>query len=196
MNVNIPSQQDDDPVFVSTLVGIVQRLLKHELPEEVFVIRIDRWFDHKWLRFSGIGIVRFDDFRLHIDSALDEFRQDQITFPPFSPSRVLDEYHFFRVGGTDYFESVPDRFVRRSMPAHSSKNLHKRVADFSQSGLFVWFNSNTLETGHASLMVYTVNNKQVETWFASFERADAWKLLQVKNIAREQVELLVGSGPE
>ena len=189
MNINIPKQDDDDLQYIKIVNQVVLNLLKQNAPAEAFVVRINKWFDEKWLGFSGIGRVGFDGGLL-IEVALDEFRQDQTTFPPFSPNRVLEEYHFFSIGGKDYFESVPDKFVHRSKLSHSSHNLHKRVADFSDSGVFVWFNSQTLTSQRGSLMVYQVADGQVQTWFASFMKADEWKLTQVKGVNLEQIAAL------
>lgn len=189
--ISIPPQEDDDPQFIKLVNQVLLRLLKQHAPAEAFVICINKWFDHKWLDFSGIGRVNFDG-GLIIEVALDEFSQDQTTFPPFTPNRVLEEYHFFHVGDKDYFESVPDKFVHRSRPSRSSKNLHKRVVDFSESGVFIWFNSKTSASQQGSLMVYTVAEGHVQTWFASFEKIGTWKLLQVKGTSREQVIALAG----
>lgn len=193
MNISIAAKENDDTQFIKIVNQVLTRLLKQDAPQEAFVIRIDRWFDHKWLNFSGIGRVYFDN-ALRVggaDVALDDFHQDKITFPPFNPNRVLEEYHFFQVGGKEYFESVPDKFIHRSKPTNSGTNLHKRVADFTKSGVFVWFNSQTQNSGQGSLMIYKVLHDEVQTWFVSLERSKEWKLTQVKGITREQVLTLI-----
>ncbi len=82
--IGIPVQEGDDPQFIKLVNQVLLRLLQQHAPAEAFVIRINKWFDHKWLDFSGIGRVKFDG-GLMIEVALDEFRQDQTTFPPFTP---------------------------------------------------------------------------------------------------------------
>jgi hypothetical protein len=69
MNLEILTNADDDPTFVELLRHLIGQLVGEEFPEQIFVMKIDNWFDHKWLNFSGIGSVRFDDFRLEIDTA-------------------------------------------------------------------------------------------------------------------------------
>ena len=50
---------------------IISQLVGEEYPEQIFVMKIDNWFDRKWLNFSGKGRVGFfEDFRLEIDTAL------------------------------------------------------------------------------------------------------------------------------
>ena len=189
--IQLDVQDGDDPQFLKIVAAVTNQLLRRDAPQEAYIIRVNKWFDRKWRGFSGIGIVPFDFAVLHISCALDEFRQDQTTFPAFTPNRILDEHHFFRVGAGDYFEAVPEKFVHRSWPRRSSANLHRRVADFSSSGMFVWFNSQRQISRRGSLMVYTVQGHEVQTWFASFERSSTWKLAQTEGIAREKVQTLI-----
>jgi hypothetical protein len=95
MNFEILTNPTDDPHFVELLKHLIARLVSETFPEQIFVMKIDNWFDYKWLNFSGIGRVGFfEDFRLEKDTAPDEFRQDKVTFPPFTPNRVIGEYYF------------------------------------------------------------------------------------------------------
>ena len=72
----------DDPDFV-TLTGRITRALASEFsPKQVVVVRIDNWFDRKWLAFSGIvfsGVGRWNE---------------ELTVPPFNANRVLEERHY------------------------------------------------------------------------------------------------------
>ncbi len=189
MRIHIPAKLNDDPQFVELVSRVASGLLVENVPEQVFVIQIDNWFDQKWLNFSGIGRVGFDS--PFADTALDEFRQDKITFPPFSPNRVVEEYCFLRGENGDYAPSEHTSFVHSRERESSSLNLHKRVSDFSDAGIFIWFSSNTQSNSRGSLMVYEVNRSEVNTWFAAFSKKTEWKLLQTCGIAREQVQLLM-----
>src|SRR5438552_1789981 len=92
MSTTIRFGPTDDPEFIAIIQSIAVRLFKRGDYEEVFIIEIKNWFDHKWLKFSGIGRV---PFRHVLDSqpqvALDEFFQEKITFPPFTPNRILHQ---------------------------------------------------------------------------------------------------------
>lgn len=83
MSIQIAAGETDDPQFVTLLNSLVRGLIEEAKPQEVWIIQIDNWFDHKWLRFSGIGTVdfRFPGFMNRYDAALDEFYQDKVTFP-------------------------------------------------------------------------------------------------------------------
>jgi len=173
-------------MFISEINIIVNNLLSSVMPKEIYCIQIDNWFDHKWLGFSGKGVVKFDGYPW-IDSALDEFRQDKTTFPPFTPSRIVDEDYYLLSPSGSYDKASALKLVHEKEHRSSDENLHRRVSDFSDSAIFVWYSSNTLTNHRASLMVYVVIQKTVTTWFASFVKAQTWKLNQTKGIERKQI---------
>lgn len=53
MMVHIVAARTDDPSFISLLKPLVNGLLADLNPERFWIIQIDNWFDHKWLKFSG-----------------------------------------------------------------------------------------------------------------------------------------------
>jgi len=50
MAISIPSGLTDDNDFVDLLNALLNALLVLQTPEQLWVIQIDNWFDHKWLR--------------------------------------------------------------------------------------------------------------------------------------------------
>jgi hypothetical protein len=91
MAAEILSGISDDNDFIKLLNSMVRRLLIQESPKQPWIIQIDNWFDHKWLGFSGKGVVdfQFPEYMKRFDAALEEFYQDKISFPPFNPNRVF-----------------------------------------------------------------------------------------------------------
>lgn len=82
-------QPDDDPVFLATAEHLIDSV--DGRLGVLVVVRVRGWFDQKWLRFSGRGRVPFEHFQLsHPGVALEPFWQDQLTFPPFTPARIVD----------------------------------------------------------------------------------------------------------
>jgi hypothetical protein len=150
-------------------------------------VRIANWFDHKWLRYSGIGRVAFDGGLL-IHTALDEFRQEQITFPPFTPNRVVTQHYLCRTTRGDFEEQAPAELVHRAERAHSAKNLHRRIADISRSAVFLWFSSRSASNGRGSVMAYSVGSQGVDAWYAGLRYDTGWRLGQVKGVSRPEVE--------
>jgi hypothetical protein len=164
MSGSIRSDSTDDPEFIELVDRIVVRAFKQGDYDEMFIIAIKNWFDHKWLKFSGIGRVPFDSIRdSHPQVALDEFWQEKITFPPFTPNRVLrQQWH-------------PAKELKRAAPVHgeerrqhSSWNLQKRVTQYANSALFVWFSTGTKRNDRGSLMLYQVRSGVASAWYASF----------------------------
>lgn len=183
---------NDDPAFLALVDRIVTGLITGGRPEEVYLIRIDNWFDHKWLTFSGIGRVNFQHpSPRHPGVALDEFRADRVTFPPFNPNRVRSQIYFCRTTKNYYEEQAPARLVHRPERQHSARNLNHRVADFSDSAVFIWYSSETANNRRGSVMAYSVHVNDVSTWFASFSRDGEWRLDRVKGANRNEVEALL-----
>jgi hypothetical protein len=188
--------ETDDSKLTDILYAIVDGILAQHQPKELYITAIDNCFDHKWLRFSGIGVVpiEFPAFMNRADAALDEFSQDKVTLPAFSPNRIIRQNYFRRDGRTSvYVKQARHTLLHKKQRESSSKNLHRRIEHISDSGLFVWYSSNTLSQERASMMVYAVKNGEIEAWFASFRRAAHWKLHFTKGIDREFIqELMIG----
>src|SRR5262249_40323962 len=149
--------------------ALLRGLLTAHTPSELWVIQIDNWFDHKWLQFSGVGIVEFQFHGLmnRFDAALDEFYREKLTFPPFTPNRVLGQWSYVR-SGAGYTEAPLPNLPHATEKRRSELNLQRRVQDFSQSACFVWYSSNTRLNGKGSVMVYRTEVQKIENWFAAF----------------------------
>jgi hypothetical protein len=182
-------EPDDDPAFLNCVDRIIAALIDRDASEELYLVRIANWFDHKWLRFSGIGRVAWNG--LLIQTALDEFSQEQLTFPPFTPSRVVTQHYFNRGPGGQFYEQPPVRLVHRTTRGHSSRNLHRRVADFSQSANFVWFSSNSAANRQGSVMVYSTYFGHFNAWYAALRFDRTWRLGRVKGIGTAEAEAYV-----
>ena len=193
MNIEIPQHPHDDPGFISGINSLLTRGARKANPKELFAIRVDNWFDHKWLRFSGQGRVKdpwWEGLSLDKTTALDEFSQEHLTFPPFSPSRILAEHHWASERAASDHQHAARR-IHADHRQHSAKNLQRRVSQFSRSALFAWFSSKSQPNSQASLMVYSTRGEATLAWYASFRRTDSWRLTKVKGIDQSRVESLL-----
>jgi hypothetical protein len=188
MPVKIFPGVTDDNDFIQLLNSMVGRILIQECPEQLWIIQIDNWFDHKWLRFSGKGVVdfQFPEFMKRFDAALEEFYQDKITFPPFNPNRVLGQWSYVRQDD-DYREFPLSMLPHSTDKQRTSPSLQRRIQDIVSSGCFVWYSANTLSNGRASVMVYTVTAEKSDCWFTAFSRNGTWSLGATKGINRAVV---------
>jgi hypothetical protein len=192
----IHNTQNDDPEFVELVKRLIAGCTHDSFPNTIIVIRIDNWFDYKWLGFSGRGRVGFASLgNLGADTALDEFRQDQITLPPFSPRRVIEEFHFQRQANGEYSARDPHPSLHAKKLGSSSQNLHKRITDRVDSAVLVWFSSNTRQNLRGSVMVYEVNRREVNIWYAAFEKAGKWRVVETKGIPPIQVQSVIENAP-
>src|SRR5450755_4563575 len=110
MSPLVNATETDDPTFISSVNCLTYGLVSRQgAPNELWIIHIDNWFDHKWLRFSGIGRVdfQFPAFMNRIDAAPAVFYGGtrKLAFPPFTPNRVLEQRSFVRAG--DHFTEAP-----------------------------------------------------------------------------------------
>lgn len=183
------------------LNALLNALLAQQTPGQLWVIQIDNWFDHKWLRYSGSGSVSASklfptdwtsSFMDRLTSVKEQFWRDKVTFPPFAPDRISAQWSFLRTGG-GYIEVALPKLPHSKSRRRSHTNLNRRVEDFVQSASFVWYSGNTLKNGRGSAMVYSIGPGKSVCWFAAFGRKSGWMLERTKGIDKEQVSrLLIG----
>ena len=181
-------ERDDDRALIAWMSHLIHRLDDPDI-EDLAIVRIRNWFDHKWLRFSGIGRVPFES---HPGVALEALSQERLTFPPFSPSRVVAETHHTREECGD----EPRRLHHRRVKESSARNLQRRVSAYSQSLIVAYVSTGSEATGRASFMAYTSKGDAQDCWYASFGRGPAgWQLERVKGADRDHIATLLGVPP-
>jgi len=191
MLVDIAPDPGDDTAFIVALNGCVSRLVVERQPRLVYILRVTKWFDHKWLRYSGMGRVRFDGnagLSGDRDTALDAIHGDRLTFPPFSPRNIASQRTWRCSEEGVYRRAYGLRHPHSRVLQSSTNNLHNRVARFADSALFIWFSSGTLSAGMVALLVYGVNAGVTEAWYSSFQRSNQWAVARTKGISRRELE--------
>jgi hypothetical protein len=190
----------DDNHFIDLLNPLLKGLLVQQAPEQLWVIQIDNWFDHKWLTYSGNGSVvsKFPadwsaSFMDRFSSVKAEFWQDKLTFPPFAPDRVVGQWSFVH-SSQGYAEAPLPKLPHSDSRRRSHSNLHKRVDKFVSSASFVWYSGNTLKNGRGSMMAYNIGSPRPACWFAAFVRNSEWTLERTKGVDKEQIFRLLISG--
>jgi hypothetical protein len=190
MTVAIPSGLTDDNEFIDALNSIIAGVLRSLTPDAVWVVHVDNWFDHKWLRFSGNGAIASEIPVEGYYSVKQPFWQDKLTFPPFSPDRIVEQWSFSR-SGDDYIEAPLTKLPHRNQRTPSPSNLYRRVEGFGSSVLFIWYSGNTLKNGRGSVMLYSTGRNPSVSWFAALRRNRKWTVDRTKAISREEVSRLV-----
>jgi hypothetical protein len=192
MPAEIVVGEADDPYFIGLANRVVSGLLARDKPEKVWIIQIDNWFDHKWLKYSGYGLIASNIPMDRYDTVKAESFQEKVTFPPFTPNRVLGQWSYQKTG-SDYKEFVSPRVPHGNRRRFSDTNLRNRVQDFSDSALFVWYSSNTVATGRGSVMIYKALDGSVDCWFVSFSRTPEWKLAATKGVSQHAIQTLLAT---
>ena len=197
MAISIPSGLTDDNDFVNLLNALLNALLDQQTPDQLWVIQIDNWFDHKWLRYSGNGSVASNippiSFMDQFTSVKEQFWRDKLTFPPFAPDRVISQWSFLH-SEVGYIEAPLPRLPHGESRRRSHSNLNRRVENFVRSASFVWYSGYTLKNGRGSLMVYNIGADKPICWFAAFGRKSGWRLERTKGIDQQHVSRLLTGG--
>jgi len=119
-------------------------------PLDLYMFEVDNWFDSKWLNFSGKTL-----------GALGLWK-GETTIPPFNPNRIMRYARFERAKNNDeeFYNklSSPDH-IHVSQP--SGENLNRKITQFSNDGMFIWFNGNAENNGFGSIMIYIIKEKEI-----------------------------------
>ncbi len=173
----ITPTDNDDPQFIALANQLLEGTITSNRPAEVYLIRIDQWFDAKWLKFSG-----------KVLGALGVWCKST-TIPPFHPNRVLSETHLSATPDSDAFAPTP------AAPLHiaqaSDQNLTRFICRVSQSAVFFWCSSSTLSLDRGSIMLYRTEQDEVFSWYASFHKTSEWKLDRHRGISPGEVQHLL-----
>ncbi|MEM7349645.1 MAG: hypothetical protein AAF657_02490 [Acidobacteriota bacterium] len=185
----------DDPDFYGLLDHFIEQVATRHRPHDLFLVRIDNWFDWKWLGFAGTEPL--DTASLFGPIALPTVTQGvwssgaETTVPPFTPSRIVQQQHFHCGDGSIGRPSKPvtihpaDR--RRTEP-----KAEPRILDISADAWFFWLSSDSASSGRGSLLAYRAKDQVVHGWYAAFERtrSSRWVVSRSKNVNREALAAL------
>ena len=173
--ISISSMDADAPRFLTLVRCVTANLIRISHPKDVFVTRIDEWFDHRWLGFAGKTL-----------GSLGIRKLQRLTIPPFIPRRVITQEAYLQPAGSESYK------LTFAPPLHrfqtSAENMNRYIDRVSTSGLFLWFSGATAKTGNGSLLVYTSTGERQNGWYATFRGSNDWQLHKVRGLSR--VELL------
>jgi hypothetical protein len=167
---------DDDPDFIKFVSRLVAGAVEvHQMPI-VRVYKVDNWFGHNWLGFSGKAL-----------GAVGVWAR-ALTIPPFVANRILCQWHYERDELSDGYQLVD---IGHDIYHHgwSAVNLQRRVRHVVPSSALFWFSGNTLANGRGSLMAYLPVEQDYWLWFLALVRDGEWKISRRKDIHENEVRL-------
>ena len=176
--IKLKTDNTDDSGFIEIVESVIGNLILSFNPNEVSIIRIKNWFDHKWLNYSGKKIKKYDTGTgAMIPFVLEPYWGKEITIPPFNPNRVLNETFFQKKGNENSKSEELTHIWQRS-----TNNKKRLISDKTQNGLCIWISTNTVTNGQGSLMVYQIQDSEILTWYVNFENKNGWKITKTKGI--------------
>lgn len=185
-------ENSDDPAFLLMMDRILTAEIATNWPDNVYLIRIDNWFDNKWLKFSGLADSGSEGYKKS-KRKLKEFHLDEVTVPPFNPNRVISQNYFEKNSKGLYLHKRLKSLVHPKKKMSSAKNLQRKIRVIAQSDAFCWFSSNSAQNRNGAFMLYRVN-EDVLPWYGSFipEKAGhKWKVDKVKGISAKELTSII-----
>jgi hypothetical protein len=156
---------------------VVRGVIDAAAPELVFITRIDRWFDAKWVGFTGKVLGLCGHWRRSVD---------RCTLPPFVGNRVVSESCFERAASGSYgSREHPPLHVRQWAENNQRRSIRRVIG---RPCTLVWFSGATAETGHGSLMVYDWTPEEWRAWHVTYRRDARWRILRTHGTSREELE--------
>lgn len=172
--VKIQSNENDDQTFL----GLVEKILRVEVslaqPEDVFITKVDHWFDFKWRGFSH-----------KIFGALGVWHEEFLRIPPFIPDRIVQEIYFQKIGEI-YEQKEPYRLHTYQ---NSDENAPRKIN--GKSAIYCWFSSETVNNSQGSLMVYKFGKDFQNSWYASFMKKAEWQIYKTDNISKSVIKSMI-----
>jgi len=159
----IAVDQDDDASFINQVRTALGTTAGAMNPEEIYIVKIDKWFDSKWMAFSGKALGLVGVWR------------NRLTIPPFHPNRVRRQDSFIK--SDDGY--APSNKKPLHSKRHGSENLNKWLDALSPSSVFLWYSGATQKLDQASLLVYSVQGKKTDGFYWGLRKGNpGWKVVR------------------
>ena len=174
--ITLEPRENIDQSFVAIVEQILDNTLQLHQPEEVYVVQIDNWFDHKWLEFNT---SRIDTDELGWRAKL--------RLPPFDPSRIVSQLFFQK------HASEPLLFEASSSNPLHILSSNRSLAQICSSGVFVWYSYVGNGSDQGSLMVYLNNAGKGSAWYVSFKKNPDWQINKMKGGSKRELTDLMST---
>jgi hypothetical protein len=177
--IELKTTESDDPQFVEIVSQILNSAIDCYEPNEIYIVHLDNWFDHKWNAFAAVVFLQ-----------MGVWRSSELRTPPFNPHRVKSQSYFRKddISETNFIAcDVAPLHIRQS----SLSNLDMPLQSTTNAGLFIWYSSNTKSNGRGSLMVYCMGKEEPINWYVSFLRKQEWQVNKTNNIPKKAVERML-----
>lgn len=168
----------DSPAFAALAQRLLARAVALSDPSQVRVVRIDEWFDSKWLGFSGkllgaVGVSRADP-----------------TVPPFHPNRVWSEQCWQRSAAGPYVQATGVAGLHLHQP--SERNTFRRLATVAPGALCFWYSAQSGTSNRGAVMCHAPTPDGYWAWYVAFARAEPqWRVTRRRGVSPGELALLL-----
>ena len=166
------ASEGDDIGFLEIAARTVNGALADLQVCEVYLVRIDNWFDFKWLGWW---------------SSWKHGELTELCVPAFNPNRVRSQDHFV-------WDVDSSRWIAagHGTPLHVHQlglqlSNRRMLRTVSKSAAFIWYSGNTLANRVGSLMVYQ-SGAEDYAWYAGFAKKDRWIVGDGNRISRSELK--------
>ncbi len=172
--MRIRPEEDDSPDFAGMVEAVANGITRSYPTTELIVIKIDNWFDVKWLRFSGkmLGVLSIWKYTL--------------TIPPFVPNRVISQRRF---SAPEFVE------IESGKPVHinieSSQAGLRRTVDVARGAAVLWYSGNSELSGRGAIMAHVPVEGAYSAWYTGWAKRKTWELILRKEISAQEIAALI-----
>ena len=167
--MKIVAQRNDDRGFLQEVQKLIVGILPCYRPGEVFLVRIDDWFDRNRL---GLKICPPDDAAVARCGT-------QLPVPWFSRGRIVAAQRFRFEDDQKTSLVAQGNAVSTMLTA----NRYKSVAQISDNAMFVWLSGNSARNGKGSLLIYFTQQGIDTGWYAGYSSQQAWHVARICAVA-------------
>lgn len=183
IQISLKCEWDDDQEFVDGVNRIVSGAVARHQPAEFCVFKIDNWFGHKWLAFSGKLLGAVGSWR------------DPLTVPPFVANRIVGQCYFKQTALTREYH-LESKHLKIHHRGSAEENLLRPVQRICPGCALFWYSGNTKSTGRGSLMGYLPVEGEIWPWFLAFVRNGDWRVSHRKSIHEYELRLFASAGED
>ena len=169
-------KENDNSNFILNLESIILNRINLWKPTDIFVTRIDNWFDEKWLDFSGTIMHEISVW------------EGETTIPPFHPNRVEN---------SDFYQKGTEQYVKKEnlktlhIYQESKNNLKRKLTEFTNNGLFIWYSGNSKKNNIGTFMCYLVKEQECFSFHLSMNGEKEWNVIKTKGISLKEMQIIV-----
>ncbi len=111
-----------------------------------------------------------------------------VTVPPFHPNRVESCDLYVKRDG-DYEKQE----IKKSLHIiqETTNNLKRKISDFSDKGLFIWYSGNSITNNRGSLMGYFVADGDCFTFYLTLTGDKNWNAEKVHGLTTKEIKTIL-----